>query len=295
MKPILALVATALLVGPAWVRPAEPPADEARTRYQRGEEAYRQGRYRDAIAEFQAAYRLRPSPALHYNIGQARERLGEPAEALASYAEYLRLEPQAPNRKGVERSMETLRSRVAPRGKQVLLVLTDPWEAEVALDGQPRGKTPFAAAMAPGAHRVAVSLPGHQPVTRDVTVARDRGLELHLALTPLPKEPPPALAATPPPPPPEATRPVPAPQPPEQRSWVGPIVAAGVAVVAASAAVTLGVSARNAQDDLLGGLHSQSEADALASKARGSATAANVLYGVAGAAAITGGLLVFVF
>jgi tetratricopeptide (TPR) repeat protein len=295
MKPILALAVASLLLVPQRARTAESPAEHAKASYQRGVEAYREGRYRDAIAEFQAANRLRPSPALHFDIGQARERLGETPEALASYAEYLRLDPQAPNRKAVERSMETLHARLATRGRQVLLVLTDPGDAEVALDGEARGRSPFAAALAPGPHRVSVALPGHRTVSREVSLSRDRALELNLTLPPLAATPSAALQPAPPAPPLDATRPAPAPELAEGRSWLGPVIAGGVAVVAAGAAVAMGVSARNAQNELLGQTHDQSQADALASRAHGNAVAANVLYGVAGAAVVAGGLLAFVF
>jgi hypothetical protein len=176
----------------------------------------------------------------------------------------------------------------------VLLVLTDPGDAEVSLDGEPRGRSPFAAALAPGPHRVSASLPGHRSVSREVSLTRDRALELNLALPPLPA-PPGALQASPPAAPLEATRPTPAPEPPEGKSWLGPIIAGGVAVVAAGAAVALGVSARSAQNELLGQSHDQSQADALASRARGDAVAANVLYGVAGAAVLAGGVMAFAF
>jgi hypothetical protein len=129
-----------------------------------------------------------------------------------------------------------------------------------------------------------------------VSLTRDRALELNLTLPPIPSEARPvALAAPPPPVPLEATRPAPAPERTEGKSWIGPIIAGGVAVVAAGAAVALGVSARNAQNELLGQTHDQSQADALATRARNDAVAANVLYGVAGAAVLAGGVMAFAF
>jgi hypothetical protein len=57
----------------------------------------------------------------------------------------------------------------------------------------------------------------------------------------------------------------------------------------------MGLQARNAQDALLAGGNDRSQADALAAKAKNDATAANVLYGVAGAAVLTGGVLAIAF
>jgi hypothetical protein len=81
----------------------------------------------------------------------------------------------------------------------------------------------------------------------------------------------------------------------ERKSWLGPIIAGGVGVVAAGAGLVMGLQARNAQNALLAGGNDRSQADALVSKAQSDATAANVLYGVAGAAVLTGGVLAIAF
>jgi len=205
--------------------PAAAPGDkaaEAKAAYKRGADLYRAGRYSAAIAEFQAADKLKPSPALHYNMGQAWEKLGDIPAALAAYARYLQLDPKAPNREAVERTMSSLEAKVpAPTST--------------------------------------------------------------------------SLSANPPAPPLEATRPDPAPQPVERKNWLGPIIASGLGVVAAGAGVVLGVQARNAQNALLAGGNDRQQADALVSKAKSDATAANVLYGVAGAAVLTGGILAIAF
>jgi tetratricopeptide (TPR) repeat protein len=222
--------------------PAAVPGDnaaEARAAYKRGADLYRAGRYSAAIAEFQAADKLKPSPALHYNMGQAWEKLGDLAAALAAYRRYLQLDENAPNREAVERTMRSLEAKVAASNVQT-----------------PRLQ------------------PGQDPLPPAASTS---------------------LAANPPAPPLEATRPDPAPQPVERKNWLGPILAGGLGVVAAGAGVVMGVQARNAQNALLAGGNDRQQADALASKAKNDATAANVLYGVAGAAVLTGGVLAVAF
>jgi hypothetical protein len=184
----------------------------------------------------------------------------------------------------------------------MLHVLTTPPAAEVAVDGAPAGRSPVDAAFRPGPHAVTATAPGHGPARRDLVLLPQRSLEVRIDLEPLPPPPPgtgngtpAALAATPPAAPLEATRPAPAPEPVEQKSWLGPIIAAGVAVVAAGAGVVMGLQARNAQNALLAGGNDRAQADALQSKARSDATTANVLYGVAGAAVLTGGVLAIAF
>jgi tetratricopeptide (TPR) repeat protein len=271
---------------------APDPAAAARAAYRRGADLYRAGRYREAIAAFEEADRLKPSPALQFNVGQAWEKLGDPAAALAAFARYLRLDPAAPNRAAVERTVRTLEARLAATGRQMLHVTVDAPEARVSVDGAAPVPAPLDAPFAPGPHLVAGSAPGRRDATREVVLPAERSLEVALVLEPLP---PPVLAARAPPPPLEATRPDPAPQPVERKNWLGPIIAGSVGVVAAAVGVAMGVSARNAQDQLLAGGNDRSQADALQSKARSDATAANVLYGVAGAAVLTGGVLAIAF
>jgi tetratricopeptide (TPR) repeat protein len=308
--PRLLLLAVALTFPAAGARAEPPPAgatvadpaEEARAAYRRGADLYRAGRYREAIAEFETADRLRPSPALQFNVGQAWEKLGDVEAALAAFARYLRQDPRAANREAVERNVRSLEGRLAATGRQMLHVLTDPPGAEVAVDGAPAGRSPVDAAFRPGPHAITATAPGRQAARRDVVLLPQRSLEVRLDLEPLPPPPPeaeaatpPVLAATPPAPPLEATRPGPAPAPAEQKSWLGPIIAGSVGVVAAGAGLVMGLQARNAQNALLAGGNDRSQADALQSKARSDATTANVLYGVAGAAVLTGGVLAIAF
>jgi len=314
MKHNLAAASAVLmaLLGPALplAAPKAAPADDARTadaktHFRLGAQYYKEARYREAITEFETAYRIKPSGVLHYNIGQAYEKLGDVPSALGSYSAYLREEPQAANAATVQRAVANLEFRLGATGVQMLYVLTDPPDAEVWVDGRMRGRSPFYAALAQGPHAVSVAKAGYRNVTRDLVLSQEHSTELALSLQPglSPSEPSPAAAAlsasaaTAPAAaqsasaaPAAATRPGEAPAKVERTSWLGPILAGSLAVVAAGAGVYMGVQARNAQNSLLHGYPSSpSAADSLAQKAKNDATTANVLYGVAGAAALTGG------
>lgn len=295
---LLAVTVTAAGAGAAEPTPAAPPdpAAAARAAYRKGADLYKAGRYREAIAAFEAADRLKPSPALQFNIGQAWDKLGDPEAALAAFARYLRLEPAAPNREAVRKTVGLLEARLAATGRQMLHVTTDPAEAELSVDGVAAGRSPLDAAFLPGAHTLAATAPGRLGATREVVLPAERSLAVELVLPP--GEDPAAaspLAATPPGPPLEATRPDPAPEPVSRKSWLGPIIAGGIGVVAAGAGIVMGLQARNAQNALLAGGNDRSQADALQAKAKNDAAAANVLYGVAGAAVLTGGVLAIAF
>lgn len=191
-----ALVAAAALLAAATAQADE--VAEARSRFEQGAQQFRAGRYREAIAAFEAAYRLKPHGAIHFNVAQCRERLGEWPAALRSYQDYLRELPEARDRAAVRAAIVRLEQRLAGAGVQALLVYTDPPGAAVRLDGKPRGRTPFHITLAPGAYRVALALDGFAPEEQEVevTAAASRVVEVVLRAQGRPA-PGPALAQAP--------------------------------------------------------------------------------------------------
>ena len=90
--------------------PAAESTAQAKAQFREGSALYRQGRYREAIAAFETAYRLRPHGVIHFNLAQCHERLGELTAAIASYREYLRALPQAEDRALVQAAVARLES-----------------------------------------------------------------------------------------------------------------------------------------------------------------------------------------
>lgn len=87
------------------------PAELARRHMAEGQELYVLGRFKDAAAEFEAAYTASPSPASLYNIAVSYERLGEYTQAADYFARYLSEEANAPDSVEVRRRIDLLRSR----------------------------------------------------------------------------------------------------------------------------------------------------------------------------------------
>ena len=127
---VLLLVQPALAVAKAKPKPAASPGkpavpgaprrepapttyDEAGAHYQKGVEDFSGGRYDDAIVEFKLAYAAGGPPALLFNIAQAHRLAGHDKEALAYYKEYLRVVPDAPNRRDVEARMASIEHDLA--------------------------------------------------------------------------------------------------------------------------------------------------------------------------------------
>lgn len=86
---------------------------EARSLFQAGELAYRQGRFERALDYFQRAYELSARPELLFNIANLQERLNRPREALAGFERYLESAPNAENIAFAHGRIEALRTAVA--------------------------------------------------------------------------------------------------------------------------------------------------------------------------------------
>jgi tetratricopeptide (TPR) repeat protein len=110
-------VAILALLGPAPVfgdEAAVDPDTEISQRYfNEGRAFYAEHRYADALARFTAARRIRPVPALDYNIARCYDRMDRPIEAIAAYERYLAGEPSAADAAEIRARVATLRSRGA--------------------------------------------------------------------------------------------------------------------------------------------------------------------------------------
>lgn len=93
---------------------AEEAQDEdARLLFERGNEAYADVRYEDALGYFEAAYALTSRPELQFNIGLCLERLDRDAEAIAAFERYLLARPDAANADNVRARIRVAREQMA--------------------------------------------------------------------------------------------------------------------------------------------------------------------------------------
>jgi PEGA domain-containing protein/tetratricopeptide repeat protein len=316
LLPILLLLA--VLAPPATGR-ADEVAD-AKARFHRGAELYRARQYREAIAEFEEAYRLKPAGAIHYNIAQCREKLGEWPAAIRSYNDYLREAPDANDRAVVRAAVKKLEERLAATGAQPLIVYSDPPGAEVRIDGRVRGVTPFHLVLPPGSYDVALALAGHERLEEEIAMSAGAAQVVDVQLRPA--QPPPAaaknvspvepakpLASTPAPDlaaRPEAARTASrgpalgvdtraAPAPPREKRRIYTWIAAGTAVAAAATGGYFGWSARQAESAIDGMSQANGTvATGHASDATSRAHRANAMFVVAGSAAAASVTLFFV-
>lgn len=62
---------------------------KAREHFDQARAAYREGRLKQALADFARAYELAPSPELEFNLARVYERMGEAEPAIRRYRGYL--------------------------------------------------------------------------------------------------------------------------------------------------------------------------------------------------------------
>jgi tetratricopeptide (TPR) repeat protein len=112
------------LFGGGAVALGQPGADEpgptnedqaARLLFQSAREAFAVGEYERALSGFQQAYDLSRRPALLYNIGTTFDRLRRDDEALAIFEQFLREDPETPNRAEIESRVAQLRAGIQAR------------------------------------------------------------------------------------------------------------------------------------------------------------------------------------
>jgi tetratricopeptide (TPR) repeat protein len=262
----------------------------AKTKYQQGAEAYSAGHYKDAVDLFLAADQLAPSAPLSFNIARAYEKLSDDAGALRWYRDYLRRNPEAANADTVRPLIAALAENLRKKGVQQLTVLSSPAGATVSVDDQPVGVTPWTGELAPGEHRLLLSLRGYADVEKTISLAADQPLDTNLRLeqqtqTTVQVVAPPAAAA--PSAPPAATSNE---SSHGKKLGIAPWVTLGAGAAALGGALTFEILRRSAESDAKAA-DTQIEYHDHLQTMQGRQTAARVFLGTGGALLLTGGLM----
>ncbi len=97
MRSVIVLLAFVLAVpAAALAQPGDDPSrDLAKKHFETGNAYYSVANYKEALAEFEKAYKLTPLPGLLFNIGRCHENLGNLKSAIDSYKRYLELQKGA--------------------------------------------------------------------------------------------------------------------------------------------------------------------------------------------------------
>ena len=240
---------------------AHAQEDDARTLFQRGQAAYAQGAYDDAIEMWTRAFELDPRPLLQYNLSQAYERLGRLEDAVSALDVYLqRADPTDEHMADARARQSSLRERIA---RTSVRITGGPEGATILVDGEDRGRTPRPdpIQVSPGSHRIVVRLAGRADFNSTVVVPAGQSVDVPVEIG-------------------AETAPV-------ARGGGGPDLTVPVILWAAGGAMLItgailgGVALSEAQS-------APSRTSPQADSARGLALGADILYGVGAAAAVAG-------
>lgn len=138
--------------------PQHTPEQAARAHFMRGAALYQERNYGGAWLEFTSAYELSKKPKLLYNMARCERRLGRQAQARAHLQEYLRAEPNDPDRAAIENELRELsadldqpRSGPRPDGPDAPLLPLEPPKRPFPTRGVVAGGVTVALLIAGGA------------------------------------------------------------------------------------------------------------------------------------------------
>jgi hypothetical protein len=158
---------------------------KASAEFSRGETLYKEGKYKEAIGAFMAAYEILPHAFSLFNIARCHENLGEVVQALKAYERALSQAKEPGLRKDVQARIDRIASMPTK-----IFVTSRPSGAMVTIDGraEPETKqTPLVVRLKPGEHILIFRKPGHLLTVQRVVVEAGREKTVEVAIKPEPK------------------------------------------------------------------------------------------------------------
>lgn len=229
---LLASSSVALAEPHSWAAPKNEPdkaaLDEAKALYIAGNRAVEQGRWSDALGDFEKSYALSGAAAALFNVATTLRALGRHVEARDAFVQLLdkhpKLDPSV--RDQAEKMLAEEKARIANIVVADLPSKKD--DLKLFLDGKStkdEGTRPLSLETDPGKHALRVEEPSSKPFVWEGTLADGEKKTVTVTLTPLPKE-----------------TPKPTPEQPKESSSVfaSPIFWTVVGVVVVGGAVTGG-------------------------------------------------------
>lgn len=122
-RVVLLVVWVVVFGGPSRAAHAQaaPPdsAAEARRHFEAGTRMFAKGRLNEALVEFETANRIKPDPALLYDLAETHRALGHDASALAFYRAFLEAAPYTAKREEVDAKIHLLLDTVQRRDSEL--------------------------------------------------------------------------------------------------------------------------------------------------------------------------------
>jgi hypothetical protein len=249
-------------------------AAEGLAAFEDGSRLYADRKFAEAASRFEDAYGLACRVSALYNAGRAWQQAGYSARAADAYARALAVGLPEAHAAAAKSHVEALSREVGS------LEVRGPSGATVSVAHAAGRPLPARVYLAPGQHLVTATFADGKTASRTETVAAGQSIAIDVTLPATVADPVPGPVLTPGPEPADHTP-----------YFVAGGVSLGLAAGAGVAAIVLGVNGLATRDEFVeGGATSQTLHDE-ASTLR---TATNVCWGVAGALAVTGVVLIVV-
>jgi len=171
-----------LAAAPALGDPPDETIRMARKRFQEGVAAIDAGNYEAARVAFQQAYALKPHASVLRNLGQAELKTNRYLEAARHLSTFVRETTYgtAAERDAAAKSLALAETHVGR-----VLVTVDVPGAEITVDGEPAGRSPFSEPFyaEPGDRLVRIQKDGYEPYEKSQAIEPGRTTQLKIALT----------------------------------------------------------------------------------------------------------------
>jgi hypothetical protein len=164
---------------------ADSRLDEAKRHFAQGVALYNDGNFNGALAEFEAAYKIKQSPSVLYNIGLTEKSLFHYNEAIESLQEYLAKDKKAgkDQQKQVQQLISEMKALLAEVTTNVI-----PDGATIKLDDRTIGQAPMKPyGIAAGNHNLEVSAEGYKPQKKELAISAGQPQTLNFKLEIIPK------------------------------------------------------------------------------------------------------------
>jgi hypothetical protein len=168
---------------PVAAEPQSAPSPEAKQRFERGIDLFRQGDYGGALGEFRRAYELSPYSVVLYNLGLTYAALGRPVEAADAMKGVLD-EPGSLSGERLAKAREVMDEQSARIASLSISANVD--GARIEVDGVERGTTPLAKPIRvkSGPHRITLIKSGYAPSRHEIDAPSGKVTSLEAELEP---------------------------------------------------------------------------------------------------------------
>jgi hypothetical protein len=192
MRRAIVCIALLAVSVPAYAKdpPKKPSAEqkEADRHFKSGVALFKEGKFKEALAEFERAYEIAPHPLVLYNIAGCYRELSNYGEAIRFYERFIKEgkgKVPATRLNTAQTELDAILARIA----RITIVIQGPPYAQLFLDGAPLGTmpVPMPLVLPPGEHKIVAKADGFKDAERTLRVASGDEAEISLTLSEAPK------------------------------------------------------------------------------------------------------------